>query len=59
MKQKLAHAQVAELEASVKDVKGVKVLAVHVPGMDREQLRTMVDSLAQQVEEHGGGAGVL
>ena len=45
MKQKLAHAQVAELEAAVKDVKGVKVLAAQVPGMDREQLRTLVDSL--------------
>jgi alanyl-tRNA synthetase len=44
MKEKLARAQVAELESSVKDVKGVKVLAAQVPGMDREQLRTLVDS---------------
>ena len=44
MKEKLARAQVSELENSVKDVKGVKVLAAQVPGMDREQLRTLVDS---------------
>jgi alanyl-tRNA synthetase len=45
MKDKLARAQVAELESVVKEIKGVKVLAVQVPGMDREQLRTLVDSL--------------
>jgi len=45
MKEKLARAEVAGLEANVKDIKGVKVLAAQVPGMDREQLRTMVDSL--------------
>ncbi len=45
MKEKLARAEVAGLEANVKDIKGIKVLAAQVPGMDREQLRTMVDSL--------------
>src|SRR5215467_835476 len=45
MKEKLARAEVAGLETNVKDVKGIKVLAAQVPGMDREQLRTMVDSL--------------
>src|ERR1700730_655618 len=45
MKEKLARAEVAGLESNVKDIKGVKVLAAQVPGMDREQLRTMVDSL--------------
>jgi alanyl-tRNA synthetase len=45
LKEKLARAEVAGLEANVKDIKGVKVLAAQVPGMDREQLRTMVDSL--------------
>jgi alanyl-tRNA synthetase len=44
MKDKLARAQVAELESAVRDVKGVKVLAAEAPGMDREQLRTLVDS---------------
>jgi alanyl-tRNA synthetase len=45
MKEKLARSEIAGLETNVKDVKGVKVLAAQVPGMDREQLRTMVDSL--------------
>jgi alanyl-tRNA synthetase len=45
MKEKLARAQVAGVESGVKEIKGVKVLAAQVPGMDREQLRTMVDSL--------------
>jgi alanyl-tRNA synthetase len=45
MKEQVARSQVAGLETNVKDVKGVKVLAAQVPGMDREQLRTMVDSL--------------
>ena len=45
MKEKLARAEVAGVESGVKEIKGVKVLAAQVPGMDREQLRTMVDSL--------------
>jgi alanyl-tRNA synthetase len=45
MKEKLARAQMTELEGSFKEIKGVKVLAAQVPGMDREQLRTLVDSL--------------
>ena len=45
LKQRLARAQASEIESGVKDVKGVKVLAAQVPGMDREQLRTLVDSL--------------
>jgi len=45
MKEQVARAQVAGIETNVRDVKGVKVLAAQVPGMDREQLRTMVDSL--------------
>jgi len=45
MKEKLARAEVAGLESNVKEIKGVKVLAAQVPGMDRDQLRTMVDSL--------------
>ncbi|HYL35862.1 MAG TPA: alanine--tRNA ligase [Bryobacteraceae bacterium] len=45
MKEKLARAQVAGIESGVKEIKGVKVLAALVPGMDREQLRIMVDSL--------------
>ncbi|HXA65299.1 MAG TPA: alanine--tRNA ligase [Bryobacteraceae bacterium] len=45
LKEKLARAEIAGLETNVKDIKGVKVLAAQVPGMDREQLRSMVDSL--------------
>jgi alanyl-tRNA synthetase len=43
-KEQLARAQVAGLESGAKDIKGVKVLAAQVPGMNRDQLRTMVDS---------------
>ena len=45
MKEELARSQVAGVESGVKEIKGVKVLAAQVRGMDREQLRTMVDSL--------------
>jgi alanyl-tRNA synthetase len=45
MKEKLAQAQASELESAIKDIKGVKVLAAQVPGLDREQLRMLVDSL--------------
>jgi alanyl-tRNA synthetase len=45
MKEKLARSEVAGLESGARDIKGAKVLAAQVAGMDREQLRTMVDSL--------------
>jgi alanyl-tRNA synthetase len=45
MKEKLAHAQVLGLEGEARMVKGVKVLAAQIDGMDRAQLRTLVDSL--------------
>jgi alanyl-tRNA synthetase len=45
LKSELARAQVGDVESAVKEIKGVKVLAAQVRGMDREQLRTMVDSL--------------
>jgi alanyl-tRNA synthetase len=45
MKDKLAHSEVAGIESGVREIKGAKVLAAQVAGMDREQLRTMVDSL--------------
>ncbi|HEX5229540.1 MAG TPA: alanine--tRNA ligase [Bryobacteraceae bacterium] len=44
-KERLARAEVSGIESSAREIKGVKVLAAQVPGMDREQLRTMVDSL--------------
>jgi alanyl-tRNA synthetase len=45
MKEKLARSEVAGIESGVREIKGAKVLAAQVAGMDREQLRTMVDSL--------------
>ena len=45
MKEKLAHAQVAGLESEARVLKGVKVLATQVTGMDRQQMRTVIDSL--------------
>jgi alanyl-tRNA synthetase len=45
MKEKLARSEVASIESEARDIKGAKVLAAQVAGMDREQLRTMVDSL--------------
>jgi alanyl-tRNA synthetase len=45
MKEKLARSEVAGLESGARDIKGAKVLSAQVAGMDREQLRTMVDSL--------------
>jgi alanyl-tRNA synthetase len=45
MKSRLAHAQVAELEQSSRVVKGVRVVSAKVDGMDRQQLRTLADSL--------------
>ena len=45
MKERLARSEVSGIEGGVREIKGVKVLAAQVSGMDREQLRTMVDSL--------------
>jgi alanyl-tRNA synthetase len=45
LKSRLAHAEAAQLETQARDMKGVKVLAARVEGMDRNQLRTLVDSL--------------
>jgi alanyl-tRNA synthetase len=45
LKTKMAQAQAGDLESQAKDIKGVKVLAVRVDGFDRQQLRTLADSL--------------
>ena len=46
MKEKLARAEVSELESRRSAIsRASKVLAAQVDGMDREQLRTLVDSL--------------
>jgi len=45
MKEKVARAQFGGLESDARVIKGVRVLAAEVPGMDRAQLRTLADSL--------------
>ncbi len=45
MKTKIAQAQAGSIENSAREIKGVKVLAARVDGMDRAQLRSLVDSL--------------
>ncbi len=45
MKDKLANAQMLELEGQARVIKEVRVLAAQVTGMDRGQLRTISDSL--------------
>ncbi len=45
LKTKMAQAQVGDLESQAREIKGVKVLAARVDGFDRQQLRTLVDSL--------------
>ena len=45
MKAKLAHSQLADIEASARTINGVKVLSAQVQGLDRPQLRELADSL--------------
>jgi len=45
LKTKMAQAQAGDLESQARDIKGVKVLSARVDGFDRQQLRTLVDSL--------------
>ena len=45
MKDKLAHAQVAELESMARTTKDVRVLSARVDSLDRAQMRTIADSL--------------
>ena len=44
-KEKLAQAAAGSLEAKARTLKGVKVLSARAEGMDRQQMRTLVDSL--------------
>jgi alanyl-tRNA synthetase len=50
LKNRVAQMQAGELESQARDVKGVKVLAVQVNGFDRDQLRTLVDSLRNKLK---------
>jgi alanyl-tRNA synthetase len=45
LKSKVAQSQAGDLESSARDLKGAKVLAARVDGLDREQMRSLVDSL--------------
>jgi alanyl-tRNA synthetase len=45
LKTRIAQAESGQLETQARDMKGVKVLAARVEGLDRAQLRTLVDSL--------------
>jgi alanyl-tRNA synthetase len=45
LKTKMAQAQAGELDGQARELKGAKVLAARVSGMDRAQLRTLADSL--------------
>jgi alanyl-tRNA synthetase len=48
LKEKVAHSQTAAVAAQARDWKGAKVVAARVDGLDRAQLRTLVDSLRNQ-----------
>jgi alanyl-tRNA synthetase len=56
LKMKLARSQVSELEGNARMVKDVKVLAVRMDGLERNQMRTLADSMRQKL---GSGAVVL
>jgi len=45
LKTRLAHAASAGLEAQARNMNGVRVLSARVDGMDRQQMRTLADSL--------------
>jgi alanyl-tRNA synthetase len=45
LKEKLAHASAGALEAQSRSMNGARVLAARVDGMDRQQMRTLADSL--------------
>jgi alanyl-tRNA synthetase len=48
LKTQLAQAKVSQLESQARELKGVKVLAARVDGLDRAQLRVLADSLRNQ-----------
>jgi alanyl-tRNA synthetase len=56
LQRKAAGSQAAGLMDSVREIKGVKVLAAQVTGVSRDDLRQMVDSLRQKL---GSGLVVL
>jgi alanyl-tRNA synthetase len=45
LKERLAQSQVGVLEVQARTVNGARVLAAHLDGMDRQQMRSLADSL--------------
>ena len=45
MKEKIAQSQLGDLDAKARTIKGVKVLSARVDALDRNQMRTLADSL--------------
>jgi alanyl-tRNA synthetase len=45
LKNKVAHSAAGEVESQARTIKNVKVVAVRVQGMDRQQMRALADSL--------------
>ena len=56
LKNKLAQASAADLIANAREVKGIKVVAAKVEGLDRMQMRALADTLRNQL---GSGVVVL
>ena len=56
LKSKLAQANAAELTENARDVKGIKVVSAKVDGLDRNQMRSLADSLRNKI---GSGVVVL
>ncbi len=50
MKEKLALAASGSLEAQAREIKGAKVVAARVDDMDREQMRSLADSLRHRLK---------
>jgi len=50
LKGRIAQAQLGELAEQARTIKDVKVLAVRVEGVDRQQMRTLADSLRNQLK---------
>ena len=56
LKSKLAGASAADLTANAREVNGIKVVAASVEGLDRNQMRSLADSLRSKM---GSGVVVL
>jgi alanyl-tRNA synthetase len=50
LKAKLAQASAGDLAGQARDIKGIKVIAAHVEGLDREQMRSLADTLRNKIQ---------